>query len=158
MDYKELIEKYFAGESTLEEEAQLKAYFRDPQNVAESLKGYAPLFQFFEQEGTQQLAGDFDEKLLAKLEPPSARRFRLNPLRIAAAAAIAAVALIAATVFYCESKPKESAPVATIDWSKYEPKTTEEAYEITRSALRRASDGLNIGTKMAIENLEKVSD
>jgi hypothetical protein len=45
----DLIEKYFAGETSLEEEKILRGYFNGP-TIDPRLLSYAPLFQFFEKE------------------------------------------------------------------------------------------------------------
>lgn len=47
----DLIEKYFAGETSLEEEKILRGYFNGS-NIDPRLLSYAPLFQFFEREKT----------------------------------------------------------------------------------------------------------
>ena len=47
----DLIEKYFAGETSLEEEQILRGYFNGS-NIDPRLSSYAPLFQFFEKEKT----------------------------------------------------------------------------------------------------------
>jgi spermidine synthase len=61
------------------------------------------------------------------------------------------------------SNPVEKPVVAeaetkVIDWSKYEPKTPEEAYQITRKAFRRVANGLNDGTEIASEGLGKMEE
>ncbi len=154
MDYKTLIEKYFAGETTLEEEKSLKAYFRNEASVEDGLKGYAHLFRFFEAEQARVLPTGFEQQVEAQLTNPG-RRFRLSPLRIAAAAAIAALLLVVGALVYREVVPvPEDAPVATIDWSKYEPKTPEEAYKITRAALMKVSSEMNRGANLAAEKID----
>ncbi len=152
MDYKTLIEKYFAGETTLEEERSLKAYFRNEASVEDGLKGYAPLFRFFEKEQARVLPAGFEQQVQAE-RTIKGRRFRLSPLRIAAAAAIAALLLMAGVLVYREVVP-ETAPVAAIDWSKYEPKTPEEAYKITRAALMKVSSEMNRGVGLAAEKVD----
>ena len=154
MDYKTLIEKYFAGETTLEEERNLKAYFRNEASVEDALKGYAPLFRFFEDEQARGLPAGFEQQVVTQLTLP-ARRFHLNPIRIAVAAAIAILVLLAATLVYLEVAPApEPAPVAAIDWSKYEPKTPEEAYKITRAALMKVSSEMNRGANLAAKKID----
>ena len=52
MDYntiKALLEKYFAGETTLTEEAQLRSYFQSGE-VHQDFQSYQALFGFFTQE------------------------------------------------------------------------------------------------------------
>jgi len=154
MDYKTLIEKYFAGETTLEEERSLKAYFRNEASVEDALKGYVPLFRFFEEEQVRVLPAGFEQQVATQLTLP-ARRFHLNPIRIAVAAAIAILVLLAATLVCLELAPApDSAPVAAIDWSKYEPKTPEEAYKITRAALMKVSSEMNRGVGLAAEKVD----
>ena len=53
----DLIEKYFVGETSLEEEKILRGYFNGS-NVDARLATYAPLFQFFEKEKTIVLTDD----------------------------------------------------------------------------------------------------
>src|ERR1700712_5746131 len=52
MDYnniRTLLEKYWEGETSLEEEAQLKRFFHDhPNDLPQDLQEAAPLFQYFE--------------------------------------------------------------------------------------------------------------
>jgi len=155
MDYKTLIEKYFAGETTLEEEKSLKAYFRNEALVEEGLKKYAPLFRFFEDEQARVLPTGFERQVATQLTGQSRRRFQLSPIRIAVAAAIAALALVAVSLVFREvASAPETAPVAAIDWSKYEPKTPEEAYKITRAALMKVSGEMNRGAKLAAEKID----
>lgn len=52
--YDEIIEKYFKGETTLEEETKLKMYVLSP-NVAEKHKYLIPLFVFCDQEAERGL-------------------------------------------------------------------------------------------------------
>lgn len=47
----ELLEKYFAGITSLQEERELKAYFKSD-DVSNEYRKYAPLFQAFEMEKT----------------------------------------------------------------------------------------------------------
>ncbi len=50
-----LLEKYWEGDTTLEEERLLKTYFASKE-VAENLRQYAPLFQVFREEQTVQFS------------------------------------------------------------------------------------------------------
>jgi hypothetical protein len=53
----ELLEKYNNAETTLKEEAQLKAYFTG-EDVAPHLEHYKPLFQYFSQSQKEQYTKD----------------------------------------------------------------------------------------------------
>ena len=63
----DLIEKYFAGETSLEEEKILRGYFNGS-NIDPRLLSYAPLFQFFEKEKTVEFP---DAKMPILLSPKS---------------------------------------------------------------------------------------
>ncbi|HEX6983166.1 MAG TPA: HEAT repeat domain-containing protein [Balneolaceae bacterium] len=64
---KQLIDKYFDGESSLEEEQQLREYFRR-ENIPDELKSYADQFRYFEAQSNQAAETDpfakidFEEK------------------------------------------------------------------------------------------------
>ena len=154
MDYRqieELLEKYFAGQSTLEDEAELHDFFRQPELPA-SLRRYQPLFNYFEEAANIVPSTSFDERLRAQLATTPSRRRQLWPL-LARAAAILLIVTAAWWVF------RDTAPAAepqAVDWSKYEPETAEEAYRITRLALLRTSAELNRGAGMAAKEVDKV--
>lgn len=149
----QLLEKYFSGSTTLEEEALLRAYFNSG-TVADSLLPYQALFRFFEDESQEQLSEGFDHRLLQEIATPAPRIRRLRP--VLARVAAAALLLLAAWWFY----PRPEAPPAQagIDWSKYEPKTPEEAYRITRMALLRVSGELNNGAAKAADEMEHLRE
>jgi hypothetical protein len=152
---KDLIEKYFNGETTLEEEARLRAYFSGDK-VEESLQQYQSLFRFFEAEKGQQVSDDFDQTLLCRLEEGGGKvvlmqTWRRNLLRMAA---VGAVLLIA---FFFLEKPFVHPNVqAGIDWSKYEIKDEKLAYEETVKALKLVSAKLKKGSRKASREVEKV--
>ena len=91
MDYKyieQLLERYWQGETTLQEESILRSFFSQP-NIPEALLKYQPLFTC-EQEET--LGDDFDARILEMIgeeEAPKAKTVtmmsRLKPLFKAAA-------------------------------------------------------------------------
>ncbi|WP_160711114.1 hypothetical protein [Chitinophaga solisilvae] len=59
MDYKSismLLEKYWEGETSLEEEAELREFFSTPHpDLPEALQEAAPLFGYFHEEATREL-------------------------------------------------------------------------------------------------------
>ena len=58
---KYLIEQYFEGETSLQEEQQLRTYFQQGE-VAEELKEYQPLFQYFATAKQEELPSGFEEQ------------------------------------------------------------------------------------------------
>ena len=71
MDYKyikQLLERYWAAETTLEEEGILRAFFSQKDIPAE-LEQYRALFTYEAEEvGAQHLGDDFDARILAMIE------------------------------------------------------------------------------------------
>ena len=68
MDYKiitSLLEKYFDGTTSLQEETQLKNYFSS-NDVDPKLVQYKPLFEFWEEEASIELDDSFDDKILER--------------------------------------------------------------------------------------------
>ncbi len=151
---KDLIEKYFAGETSLEEEQQLVDYFNSGK-VAYEFKQYTPLFYFIKREKQVSLSEDFDEKLLQNLaEKPGAKVVNFRSW-IAPALKIAAIGimLMGAYLFF---KPT-TAPVGqhAINWEKYEIKDEQLAYDETVKALRLVTSKLNKGSQKAIKEVSK---
>lgn len=73
MDYKyinQLLERYWAGETSLEEEQILRSFFSQP-NLPDELKQYRCLFIYEQTEpATDVLGDDFDEQLMSIIERP----------------------------------------------------------------------------------------
>ena len=91
MDYKyieQLLERYWQGETTLQEEMILKTFFSQP-DIPENLRKYSALFAY-EAEKSEGLGDDFDARMLEMTgEAPKAEVItltsRLKPLFKAAA-------------------------------------------------------------------------
>lgn len=151
---KALIEKYFEGETTLEEEALLRNYFNSGQ-VDEALKEYQPMFQFFASERETTVSEGFEEALLQKLEP-QANMVKMStwPRQLLRIAAVGAV-LVAALIFLQKPNNGQSQQVA-VDWSKYEITDEQVAYQETVKALRLLSSKLKKGSKKTADEVEKM--
>jgi len=156
------LEKYFAGESSIDEETQLREYFNSDQ-VNNKHKVYQPLFQYFVSEASHQLDASFDESLIKKLGAEKEQNFRvrrLYPTLMRAAAMIA----FAIGVFFtfqqldngngnelAESYIKDK---GTIELE--EDITPEEAYQEVMAALALVSSKLNKGEQKALEGIGKI--
>ncbi|MCB0593017.1 MAG: hypothetical protein H6557_36345 [Lewinellaceae bacterium] len=160
MDYKvmeQLLDKYFDGETSLQEESRLREYFRRA-DVPEALQPYQPLFRHLHQERTHELGAGFDEKLLRQLQraQPEAKVRRLPArawvLRIAAALVIGFGLWWA----YAPQNTSQATQQAGIDWSKYEVQSTQEAFRLTSTALLKASSELNHGANTAAQEMDKL--
>src|SRR5699024_5065818 len=101
-----LLEKYFDGETDLQEETALGEYFTGEANIPEHLKGYKPLFGFFE--GEKQKTFDRD------LEVPENSPFYSYKWlgAIGGIAAILVLAWLAISLSQPESTPHGNARLA----------------------------------------------
>lgn len=160
MDYKkvnELLEKYFEGESTLQEEAMLSKYFNQNE-VAAELKEYQPLFQYFEEEKAVQLSDNFESRLLEKIEtqsttPTKAKIRSINWGSRLRNIAAAAVLLLGSFMAYQQI----NLPPEKVDkFAEYDAMTEQEAYERTKAALMLISNKLNTSTEKAAKGFIEV--
>ncbi len=128
MDYKEILERYWEGQTTLEEERALKKHFaKSDTGTCENV-----IFGAFTSASAVQSEMD-TEAFLAKAA-------RARPRRRAWAIMAAAAALVAimATAIYTEYRPKVYAYVNGTPVTDYET-----AYEYTYEALALLNDNLN---------------
>lgn len=148
-----LLDLYWEGETTLQEEEEIRQYFQTG-NVREEHGVYAPLFHFFrDQAAITSPEMDFEvlENKATSLTSP-----RMVSIRwIYAAAAILVLALAAIFVFQQPLLQKKES-VASVR----EIEDPEEAYRVTMEALAMVSGKLNKGTQsiqMGLENVHKAS-
>ena len=138
-----LLDRYFAAETTLAEEARLRAFFRQPSLPAE-LEAYRPLFAYWE-------------------AAPSAPVRPLRRPRRRYLAAAAAVLLLIAGFFAFPAVPQGSDfPVAQartepIDWSQYEVTDPEEAVRILHGALKTTSAQLHRSAGLPVQQLKQTN-
>ena len=97
MDYKyieQLLERYWQGETTLQEETILKTFFSQP-DIPEDLRKYSALFTY-EAEKAESLGDNFDARMLEMTgEAPKAKTVTLTSrlMPLFKAAAIVAIVL-----------------------------------------------------------------
>jgi len=136
---KEMLERYFLGETSLTEEKVLRDYFRSG-DIHPDITEYKDLFSYWD--------------VAAQIKAP-ARRRRL-PLRWLTAAAAAVLLLFATNFWLQEDTQVSNFPIAeakALDWSKYEVTDEKEAYKILRAALKTASTSMNNSTKGVIREV-----
>ena len=79
MDYKyieQLLERYWQGETSLQEETILRSFFSQ-QDIPAALQQYQPLF-VYEQQKDEPLGDDFDARMMAMIgEEPAAKEVKL---------------------------------------------------------------------------------
>jgi hypothetical protein len=128
-----LLEKYWNCETSLEEEQQLKAYFRGKE-IPEQLRETAFLFHYFDDHKKKDLTDSgFDNEVLTKVKTPKhgkVRKLIYNSMRIAAGIAVLVVA-----TFLVRNEIRKTNPVAVED-TYDDPKL---AFEETKKALQMIS-------------------
>jgi len=144
-----LVERYFEGETTLEEEMKLRAYFQSTE-VEADLKKYQPLFQFYAREKELSLSENFEEKFENALQPSEkqavVRNINFRLVRIAATLLLLIGGIWLAT-FLINNSQKEP----KVDWTTYEIDDPELALQETMKALALVSNKF----KTAEETTEK---
>ena len=166
MDYnniKQILEKYWEGETSLQEENLLHEYFNSD-DVVEELKDVQPMFQYFKVEQTTRIENpNFDEALLTQLEgtvikPMRTINYRRNRIIRLVASAAAIIFITFSGLFIYQEMDKSGQIAETEKTLQLEELTEEEriAYEQTKEALAYLSSKLNRGTSIATSNLIKV--
>lgn len=129
----ELVKKYWACETTLEEEEQLRQYFAG-NNIPEHLRETASLFQYFRDQ--QQLTtGHVEHTVVAPAS--AAPKGRLRSLVITSLRIAAGVAVLLTAVYVVRTELHQDDPVAMED--TYE--DPQQAFEETKKALLMISKG-----------------
>jgi hypothetical protein len=125
----ELLEKYWACESSLEEEQLLHEYFRT-NSVPEHLKETAALFHYFDVSKKKSVDDSaFDEEVIRKVSTPKqvkVVRLVYNSMRIAAGLAVVIVA-----TWFIRTEIRKTTPQEMVD-THDDPKL---AFEETKKAL-----------------------
>ncbi len=135
----ELIGKYERGETSLEEELELRIFFAK-ENVPIHLSGYRALFSFYRKAGEEEMAdSDFDSRILAIIseeqiqEPEGRKPRRLYPFLAAAASMV----ILFGLYIFLSSRQQ---PRDTFD----DPAL---AYSETKKILLQVADNLNDGVE-----------
>ncbi|MBB4079655.1 hypothetical protein GGR28_002280 [Lewinella aquimaris] len=144
---KELMQRYFAGETSLAEEKELRTYFQS-ENVDPTLQPYIPLFRYWEVE----------RAVVAPRRPTKTRRLPRILLAIAAALLLVLVARFA----QLSTAPAVTAfPVAErqpVDWSRYEVTDEGEALRILKAVLKTTSEKMKQGPAITLRELREVEE
>jgi hypothetical protein len=129
-----LLQKYWSCETSLEEERELKACFRDGA-IPDDLQETAAFFKYLDLNEKKELTTTFDHSVLEKIEGPKKSKMRhlvFNSMRIAAGVGVLVVAF-----FLVRQEVRETTPQAIVD-TYDDPKL---AFEETKKALKLISKG-----------------
>ena len=136
MDYNRisaLLEKYWEGETSLEEEAGLREFFSTPHpDLPPALQEAAPMFQYFQLEAAKEW------------EAPPVKVVKLSPLRHWMK--YAAVLLVAVGIGYALQQQGQRQQEVIIAMKKQEMNDPQRALAETQKALRLLAKNLNKGT------------
>ena len=150
-----LLEKYWEGETSVEEEANLKQYFNGGA-VAEQFREFTPLFAYYEAAKDTTLSKEFDEKILeqlsgAKVISIEKRSWFVSGLRIAASVLL----LITAGYFFNKDQQTSNKSMA----EKGEINDPKVALQEVKRALAMVSAKMNTGNShiKALSKLDAAS-
>ena len=157
MDYKyimQLLQRYWNCETTVSEERILRDFFQQ-EEIPESLRKYASLFRYEEEEQKVSLGDDFDERMLSRINETTvkARRntihYRLRPFYKAAAvvAIVFTLGMAAQHSFSTDDAPQQ----ASYNYATYEQVSS--ALKTVGSGLREAGLEANDSTSQTDANV-----
>jgi hypothetical protein len=139
----DLLKKYWACETTLEEEKQLHEYFGG-NNIPDQWKETAAMFRYFEETKKKSLPDlAFEGQVMHKLHAPKKSkvvRLVYNTMRIAAG-----LAVVLAATWFIRNEVRETTPQAVVD-TYDDPKL---AFEETKKALLMISKSFGTAEEQA---------
>ena len=134
-----LLERYWNGETSLEEEEQLRDYFRRD-GIPEQYRETASLFRYFDGQKKKSLGdASFDATVLAKTAAP--KRGKLVSLVYNAMRIAAGVAVLMMAVWFIRREVRETTPpeiVDTYDDPKLALEETKKAFLMISKSFGRA--------------------
>lgn len=148
MEYKELesiLEKYFNGDTSVEEEKLLKKYFQENKNISEKFASYRHLFGYYEDKATEK--ANFEINLPTK-------NHIINSKYIYYLVGVAASIILIFGIYFYSINTNETKVLAYLNGV---PVTDEQtAINETKSALLKISSKFNDGTQ-ELNNLTKLN-
>jgi|GEM_PF-4687430 len=162
-DIKEILDRFYKGETTLEEESKLRELINNNQLRITEEKGTLPselflekqLFDFYESEKEIELGDDFDEKLFDKISEKKVVKLNTKVKSLIYRVSGIAAVLLVAIGFYLIFNFKENQ-------SKELTNEDKKTIEYTLDALTMMSDYINLANehigKLSIieESFEKI--
>lgn len=155
MDYhkiKEFIRAYWDGETSVEEEQQIKAFFREQVDLPEELERWRAWFSDVEDVVNAELDADFDAKILASIveEEQQQKHPRVWLLRRFSVVA-ACVALFILGITGWEVIRKQSEEKQRQEMAQYK-----DEYEQVKKMLYLVSEKMNDAEKVLQDSFEKI--
>jgi hypothetical protein len=148
----ELLEKYWEGESSLEQERRLKEYFAS-ENVAEEHKKFAPLFGFYAKEKASQIDLSLEKTFREGETAEKVDRGRIFTMPRYLFSIAASIALVVCSVFIFKHFNQLNEHSYVSVEGQVEDLESEEALQLAEEALLFLSGKLNKGSKTVKKNL-----
>jgi len=142
---RELLDKYWEGDTSLEEEQELKSYFASSQ-VSDEFAPFTPLFLFFEEEKRIEME--------SPVAHPPVEKKGGNIISIKWLINIAASVAVVVAMFFIVRNFSPQQPDQYAFEDTYE--SPEEAYAEVKKALLYVSSKMNKGVSTAAHSLEKM--
>lgn len=144
---KELLDRYWEGETSIKEEKLLRTYFNSNQ-VAKELEPFRPLFVYYKEQKAKTTTQSFEN---LKRKPIV---HRLLPTWLTVAASVL-ILLMAGTFCYVNQTNSSPSVFAADETLKDTYEDPEKAYKEAKAALFLISKGLNKGMKKTKEGVIK---
>ncbi len=158
-----LLEKYWAGETTLSEETELRTYFSGSE-IAESHLPFVEAFAYQNEIATAVLPDDFEAEILKEIsnQEKTAVIKPINGYQKLMAIAAAILFLLTAGFFLLKTPTSSNElvdiPHLIINGKVYYPSSEEEAYELTKQALLLVSSKMNKESKASLKSLKELKN
>lgn len=130
----DLLQRYWACETSLEEEQQLCDYFQGS-DIPEQHKEAAAMFRYFSSNKKKSIGEGFDNKVLQLTH--TAKKTKVVPLVVNTMRIAAGIAVLVVAAYFVRKEVRQSDPVAMED-TYSDPKL---AFEETKKALMMISKG-----------------
>ena len=153
-EIKILLDKYFEGESTLDEEKILKEFFNSG-DVPGRLKEYTKIFSYFEIEKQDKPGPGFEDKIMEKIAPGNTIPFYQSRRFWYYFTGIAASVIFIFTIFY-ESELSGRLGFTKYSESEYSLQQKQLAYNQTKLALGYVSGKMKQGLG-PLQEMNKIS-
>lgn len=145
----ELLKKYWDCQTSLEEEQELREYFRQD-NVPEELAPAASLFRYFEKQKHNLLHEDFDQSMISKVrQTAGVRTTKIRTLITYSLRIAAGVAVLVAATFLVRQELRKPDSVAVNGELVDTYDDPQKAFEETKKALEMIGRGFGRAEQQA---------
>ena len=151
---KQLLDKYFEGQTSLQEEQTLRNYFRQD-NIDESLMEFKPMFDFFNEERESAMIDEYETTIPEQTNRSKIRKILFSRVSIGIAASFILLLGIKFT-FFNQEKEILSQSIVYVDGKKFtDIKTIQSQTLNTIDAIYESEDDI---INLQIDILESFND